>query len=222
MKHINLSKTILEMGNRQIQVFLRGMTGTELSKIIYYLNENAQDKIYRNMSVRAVTHLQMLVEKLISNDDIPQINDDVIQSLMKSKENTSPIEISQLESNYSMETLIGFLGDLNLYIQDNGFKDFDVILENIASPQIKQMIVCLKEYDNVIDFETVLDILLTRRMEEIKLENKLLKHGLMKVFQEDTNHLTYELMNMIPFADLSNFKKIEVTKILLDAETRTE
>ncbi len=219
MAKMNYSKTILEMGNRQLQLFLKGIEGSELNKLIYCINEHAQDRIFKNMSIKAVTYLQTQVEKLKNSDELPQISEETTLKLLNSYQEKTDIKLPDLKSNYSINELITYIIDLRDYFEDNGYSDLELILDNINAPVLKQLVKRLTKYDNIIEFEIFLDILLERRIEEIKIENKIIRHGFLQLFSGESTFLISELQNILPFGLQNKEEKtIYKQKFIIDAK----
>ncbi len=221
MAYFNFSRVIMEMGNRQLQTFLRGMTGPDLSNLIYCLKDSAQDKIYKNMSVKAITHLQILVEKLKQSGELPQVSEEVKQKIMECYERKSSIALPVLASDYTVHDLVKFISEVKNYINENGYKDFSNLIESIPDKTIGQLLAYMTKYDNALDYENMIDIIMERRLEELKTQNKILKHGFLQLFNGDAQHLNLELENMIPFNDKitkGNLEEVIERRTILEAK----
>lgn len=217
----NLSKIILEMGNRQIQEFLRHLTGTELSHILYHLTESAQDKIYNNMAIRAVSHLQGLLETLRAQDNIPEINPEVLDKLEACHQKFYPVEIPVLPASYTIQQMIDYLCSLKDFVSQNGTTRLNEILDNCQSETLKKLILRLSFYDNIIEFEDFMNNLLKKRIDEISIENKIISHSFTQIFSGEFRHLKSELINLVPFMDQSVKEELIVEqKTILDGKNK--
>jgi len=198
---MDYSKIVMKMSNKQIQLFLRNCDMEDLCSMMCNISECSQEKILNNCSVRAARFIQIKVEDILGKEKCPNLSEKITKLLTDIANSKTDLPLPKLTASYTIKELINYLDLTHKYTLEKGLCELNEIVQNTDSIVLQQLITNLIRYDNIIEYESFIDIVLERRKQEIQLENQVIKNALMQIFSGENEELKEKLLNIVPFAN---------------------